>query len=225
MKLLVVEDEQRIAEALKAGLSDEGYAVDLVYDGEAAVRSALADQYDAILMDGMLPLLDGFEATRQIRQAKNHTPILMLTARSQNRDIVEGLDSGADDYLAKPFQFDVLLARLRALLRRPTDALDSQLTVHDLELDPAKKTVIRAGKEVKLSHKEFAILEYLLRNKSAVLSKEKIISHVWDFEADVLPSTVEVYMTHLRTKIDKPFKGPKIIDTVHGFGYTIKDES
>ncbi len=205
MKILVVEDEHRIAQAVKQGLTDEGYAVDVAYDGDEGLRSAQADEYDLIIMDVMMPVMDGVEASRKIREAGNHTPILMLTAKSQPRDIVAGLDAGADDYLPKPFSFDVLLARIRALLRRPNEALDTVLAVDDLTLDVAKHTVTRDAKPVQLSGKEYAILEYLLRNKGRILSKNNIISHVWDFDADVLPNNVEVFITYLRNKIDRPF--------------------
>lgn len=226
MKLLVVEDEHRIAQALKQGLTQEGYAVDAAYDGEDGLSTALADEYDAIIMDVMMPGLDGTEVARRLRAVGNHTPILMLTARSQSSDIVTGLDAGADDYLTKPFSFDVLLARIRALLRRPNDALDSILTADDLELDPVKRRVKRGKHEIRLSGKEYAILEYLLRNKGRILSKNNIISHVWDFDADVLPNNVEVFITYLRGKIDKPFPDARpLIQTVRGFGYVIKDES
>jgi DNA-binding response OmpR family regulator len=225
MKLLVVEDEHRIAQALKMGLSDEGYAVDVAYDGDDGYRSALADSYDLIIMDVMMPVMNGFDAVSKLREAGNHTPVLMLTAKSHPNDIVTGLDSGADDYLPKPFSFDVLLARVRALLRRPEQALDSVLKVDDLSLDTAKHTVTRAGREVQLSGKEYAILEYLLRNKGRILSKNNIISHVWDFDADVLPNNVEVFITYLRNKIDRPFHDSRpLIQTVRGFGYVIKDE-
>lgn len=226
MKLLVVEDEHRIAQALKQGLTQEGYAVDVAYDGSEGLRTAEAEEYDVIIMDVMMPELDGIEVVQRLRQAGNHTPILMLTARSQSRDIITGLDAGADDYLTKPFSFDVLLARVRALLRRPTDALDTVLTVDDLRLDPVKQRVHRGEKEIKLSGKEYAILEYMLRNKGRILSKNNIISHVWDFDANVLPNNVEVFVTYLRGKIDKPFpKARPLIQTVRGFGYLIKDEA
>lgn len=225
MKLLVVEDEHRIAQALKMGLSDEGYAVDVAYDGDDGYRTAIADNYDLIIMDVMMPVMNGVDAVRKLREAGNHTPVLMLTAKSHPNDIVAGLDSGADDYLPKPFSFDVLLARVRALLRRPEQTLDSVLKVDDLALDTAKHTVTRAGKEIQLSGKEYAILEYLLRNKDRILSKNNIISHVWDFDADVLPNNVEVFITYLRNKIDRPFaKSRPLIQTVRGFGYVIKDE-
>lgn len=226
MKLLVIEDEHRIAQALKQGLMQEGYAVDVAYDGEDGLNTALADNYDAIIMDVMMPELDGIEVTERLRSAGNHTPILMLTARTQSRDIISGLDSGADDYLTKPFSFDVLLARVRALLRRPSDALDSVLSAADLELDPVQRRVRRGKTEISLSGKEYAILEYLLRNKGRILSKNNIISHVWDFDADVLPNNVEVFIAYLRNKVDKPFPAsPPLIQTVRGFGYVIKDDA
>ncbi len=225
MKLLVVEDEHRIAQALRQGLTQEGYAVDVAYDGEEGLNTAQADEYDAIIMDIMMPEIDGIEVTKRLRDSGDHTPILMLTARSQSRDIITGLDAGADDYLTKPFSFDVLMARVRALLRRPNDALDSVLSADDLELDTVKRRVHRGEKEIKLSGKEYAILEYLLRNKGRILSKNNIISHVWDFDADILPNNVEVFITYLRGKIDKPFpRARPLIQTVRGFGYVIKDE-
>lgn len=224
MRVLVVEDEHRIAQAIKQGLVQEGYAVDLTFDGADGLASAEASDYDVIVMDVMMPELSGIEVTRQLRKQGNHTPILLLTAKSQTRDIVTGLDAGADDYLAKPFSFDVLVARLRALLRRPDEVLDSVLTVDDLELDLTKRTATRAGQDLRLSSKEYAILEYLLRNKGRIISKNTIISHVWDFDADVLPNNVEVFITYLRGKIEKPFPQKRsIIETIRGFGYVIKD--
>lgn len=226
MRVLVVEDEHRIATSLKQGLVQEGYAVDVVYDGEDGVNTALADSYDVIVMDVMMPKLSGIEAVQKLRAADNHTPVLLLTAKSQPQDIIAGLDAGADDYLSKPFSFEVLLARLRALLRRPNDTVGTVLEADDVALDTVRRRVTRSGKEVSLSSKEFAILEYLLRNKGRILSKEHIIGHVWDFDADVLPNNVEVFVTYLRSKLDKPFKDSRpIIQTVRGFGYVIKDEA
>lgn len=225
MRVLVVEDEHRIARSIKQGLSQEGYAVDVAFDGEEGLNTALADTYDIIVLDVMMPKLSGIEVVAKLRAADNHTPTLLLTAKSQPDDIIAGLDAGADDYLIKPFSFDVLLARLRALLRRPNDTIDAILTADNLELDTNKRQVRRAEKEIQLSSKEYAILEYLLRNKGRILSKEHIISHVWNFDADVLPNNVEVFITYLRNKIDKPFKDARpIIQTVRGFGYVIKDE-
>lgn len=226
MRVLVAEDEHRIAQALKEGLTSEGYAVDVVYDGEEAYSSAMADEYDLAIFDVMMPGITGIEVSQRLRANGKHMPILLLTAKSQARDIVHGLDAGADDYLTKPFSFDVLLARARALLRRPGDTLDNTLTADTLVLDLTKRTVSRSGKELHLSGKEFAILEYLLRNKGRILSKNNIITHVWDFDADVLPNNVEVFVAYLRAKIDKPFPDERpLIQTVRGFGYVIKDSS
>lgn len=221
MKILVVEDEHRIAQAIKEGLEQESYAVDVEHDGESGYNAARADEYDLIILDVMLPAMDGFEVCKKLRDEENHTPILMLTAKDQDKDVVNGLDTGADDYLAKPFSFDILLARIRALLRRPHDTLGGVLQVADLTLDPAEKKVTRSGKVIKLSAKEFAILEYMMRNPGRILSKNNIMTHVWNFDADILPNTLEVFMTYLRAKVDKPFKSPGLIQTVRGFGYKI----
>ena len=224
MRILLVEDDVAIAQSLKEGLEDEAYAVDVVHDGDEGYRTATADDYDVIILDVMLPKMNGYEVCRALRQDGNQTPILMLTARDAERDIVEGLDVGADDYLAKPFSFEVLLARLRALLRRPNEKLEEVLRVGDLALDPSLKKVTRAAQEISLTAKEYAVLEYLMRNAGKVLSKEQIISHVWDFDADVLPNNVELFIMFLRRKIDKPF-GSKLIHTVPGFGYKLEDKS
>ncbi len=221
MRILVAEDEHRIAQAVKEGLEQESYAVDLVFDGDEGYRTAVADTYDLIILDVMMPGIDGFEVCRRLRHDGNHTPILILTAKDQNRDIVQGLDSGADDYLAKPFSFEILLARVRALLRRPHESTGAILSAGDLTLDPSTKQVQRGGRPVNLSSKEYALLEYLLRNQNRVLSKNNIMSHVWDFDSDILPNTVEVFITFLRAKIDKPFDGPALIQTVRGFGYKL----
>ncbi|MBB1556090.1 response regulator transcription factor [Candidatus Saccharibacteria bacterium] len=224
MRILLVEDDVAIARSLKEGLEDEAYAVDVVHDGDEGYRTATADDYDVIILDVMLPEMNGYEVCRVLRKDGNQTPILMLTARDAERDIVEGLDVGADDYLAKPFSFEVLLARLRALLRRPNEKLEEVLRVGDLTLDPSLKKVTRANQEISLTAKEYAVLEYLMRNAGKVLSKEQIISHVWDFDADVLPNNVELFIMFLRRKIDKPF-GSKLIHTVPGFGYKLEDKS
>ena len=220
MKILIIEDDKEISEALKEGLEDEAYAVDTCLDGDEGYRTAMAEEYDLIILDVMLPSMNGFEVCQKLRAEKNKTPILMLTARGQSQDVVRGLDFGADDYLAKPFNFEVLLAHMRAILRRPNQKLEEVLRVGDLTLDPNTKQVIRAGDEIKLTTKEFAVLEYLMRNEGKVLSKEKIISNVWDFDADVLPNNVELFIMFLRKKIDKPYK-TKLIQTVPGFGYKI----
>ena len=224
MRILLIEDDVTIARLLKEGLEDESYAVDVAHDGSEGYRTASADEYDVIILDIMLPEMNGYEVCRALRKDGNKTPILMLTARDAERDIVEGLDTGADDYLAKPFSFDVLLARIRALLRRPNEKLEEILQVGDLKLDPSLKKVTRASQEITLTAKEYGVLEYLMRNKGKVLSKEQIISHVWDFDADVLPNNVELFIMFLRRKIDKPFKS-KLIHTVSGFGYKLEEKS
>ena len=223
MRVLLIEDDVTIARLLKEGLEDEAYAVDIAHDGSEGYRTAAADDYDVIILDIMLPGMNGYEVCRALRNDGNKTPILMLTARDTERDIVEGLDTGADDYLAKPFSFDVLLARIRALLRRPNEKLEEILQVGDLKLDPSSKKVTRASQEINLTSKEYGVLEYLMRNKGKVLSKEQIISHVWDFDADVLPNNVELFIMFLRRKIDKPFKS-KLIHTVSGFGYKLEEK-
>ncbi len=223
MRVLLIEDDVTIARLLKEGLEDESYAVDVANDGSEGYRTAAADEYDVIILDIMLPEMNGYEVCRALRNDGNKTPILMLTARDAERDIVEGLDTGADDYLAKPFSFDVLLARIRALLRRPNEKLEEILQVGDLKLDPSSKKVTRASQEISLTAKEYGVLEYLMRNKGKVLSKEQIISHVWDFDADVLPNNVELFIMFLRRKIDKPFKS-KLIYTVSGFGYKLEEK-
>lgn len=222
---MIVEDEHKIANAIKQGLMQEHYAVDLAYDGEEGFNAALGGEYDLIVLDRMLPGLEGAEVCRQLRANKVHTPILMLTAKGQVHERVSGLDAGADDYLLKPFSFEELLARIRALLRRPHDDVGVKLEVGDLSLDRTTYEVKRANKVIRLSSKEFALLEYLMRNPGRVLSKDSIITHVWDFDADILPNTVEAYIGYLRNKIEKPFKGPVLIHTVRGFGYKIGNAS
>jgi DNA-binding response OmpR family regulator len=224
MRILVVEDEHKIANAIKQGLEQERYAVDVEYDGDAGLGSALSETYDVMIIDRMLPgSVEGLEICRQVRQAKNQTPILLLTAKDQVKDRVEGLNSGADDYLIKPFSFEELLARVRALMRRPAAAQSNLIKVGDLSLDTISYAVERAGQKIDLSAKEFALLEYMMRNAGRVLSKDNIISHVWDFDSDILPNTVEVYMGYLRSKIDKPFGRP-LLHTSRGFGYSIRDK-
>ena len=224
MRILLIEDDVAIARSLKEGLEDEAYAVDVAHDGDEGYRTATADDYDAIILDIMLPSMNGYEVCQALRQDGKRTPILMLTARDAERDIVKGLDTGADDYLAKPFSFEVLLARLRAILRRPNEKLGEILRVGDLTLDPSLKKVMRASQEISLTTKEYGVLEYLMRNTGKVLSKEQIITHVWDFDADVLPNNVELFIMFLRRKVDKPF-GKKLIHTVPGFGYKLEDKA
>lgn len=221
MRILIIEDEHKIANAIKQGLTQENYAVDVEYDSDGGLGAALNEAYDVMVIDRMLPgSADGVEIIRQVRDASIHTPILMLTAKDQIKDRVEGLNAGADDYLIKPFSFEELLARLRALMRRPQRTQDNTIKVEDLSLDTISYRVERAGQPIELSAKEFALLEYMMRNSGRVLSKDNIISHVWDFDADILPNTVEVYVGYLRNKIDKPFTKP-LLHTNRGFGYIL----
>jgi len=223
MRVLVIEDTIRIADSIKVGLEQEGYAVDVEYDGENGLLAGLNEPYDLIILDVMLPGIDGIAVCRQLRENHITTPILILTAKIDERDVIEGLNVGADDYLVKQFSFDVLLARMRALLRRPKDFLaDERLSVEDLTMSTASHSVKRGDVAINLSPKEFAILEYLLRNKGRACSKNEIISHVWNFDADILPNTVEVFIAYLRAKIDKPFDHP-LIHTIRGFGYRVGD--
>lgn len=223
MRILVVEDDERIADSVRMGLEMEGYAVDVEHDGENGFLSATAEDYDLIVTDIMMPVMDGFAMIRKLREAGVKTPIIALTAKTQNQDVVSGLDSGADDYLAKPFSFEVLLARIRALLRRPSETQDVVLTVADLQIDPASRTVLRDGHDISLSSKEFALLEYLVRSQGKVVSKDQLIANVWDFDADILPNTVEVFIKFIRDKVEKPFpKSPKLIHTVRGLGYKVE---
>ncbi len=224
MRLLVVEDEHLIANSIKKGLEQEKYAVDVAFDGNDGFDLASSEDYDLIILDLLLPGMDGIKVCRELRAKQIHTPILMLTAKGQIRDKIEGLDSGADDYLTKPFSFEELLARIRALTRRPKETLNTVLTVGDLHLDTKSFEVRRQNQTIRLSSKEFSLLEYLMRHSGQILTKEQIINHVWDYEADVLPNTVEVNMRNLRNKIDLPFKKVKpLIQTVRGFGYKISD--
>lgn len=221
MRCLIIEDEHKIANAIKQGLMQEKYAVDVEYDSDSGLGAALNESYDVMIIDRMLPgSIEGIDIARQVRKAHIHTPILLLTAKDQTHDKVEGLNAGADDYLVKPFSFEELLARVRALMRRPAETAGSTLKVEDLELDPVSYEVKRAGRRLELSAKEFALLEYMMRNSNRVLTKDNIISHVWDFDSDVLPNTVEVYIGYLRAKVDKPFKKP-LLHTQRGFGYIL----
>ena len=223
MRILVVEDEHRIANSIKKGLELETYVVDVAYLGNDGYDLASTEDYDLIILDILLPQMDGITFCKKLRKNKIHTPVLMLTAKGQIEDKVTGLDSGADDYLTKPFSFEDLLARVRALSRRPKTALDEVLSVEDLRLNTKLYQVERGGKKIKLTSKEFSLLEYLMRNAGKILKKEQIINHVWDYDADILPNTVEVYIKNLRNRIDVPFKKKNpLIKTVRGFGYKIE---
>ncbi len=220
MRMLVVEDEHKIAGAIKRGLEQESYAVDVAYDSDSGLSMAIGEDYDLIILDRMLPgLIEGIDIAKEVRANGIHTPILFLTAKDSISDRVIGLNAGADDYLVKPFAFEELIARVRALLRRPHEAVPTVLKLDDIEMNVSSGIVKRGGKLVTLSAKEYALLEYMIRNQNMVLSKNQIINHVWDYDADILPNTVEVFIGYLRNKLERPFRGPKIIHTVRGFGY------
>ena len=223
MRILLVEDEVKIANATKRALELQTYAVDVVHNGKDGLDMAIGEEFDLIILDVMLPGMTGTEVCRRIRSQKITTPVMMLTAKGQIIDKVEGLDNGADDYIVKPFSFEELFARIRALIRRPKELEESILSIKDLTLDPIKKKVKRAEKTVTLSLREYALLEYLMRNKNIIVTKDQIISHVWNYDADVLPNVVEVHIKHLRDKIDTPFD-VQLIKTIRGFGYEISDE-
>ncbi len=222
MRILVVEDEHKIANSIKKGLEQEAFAVDVAFDGTTGYDLACGTEYDAIVLDLLLPGMDGIVLCQALRGNNNHTPILMLTAKGQVSDKVAGLNSGADDYMVKPFAFEELLARVRALMRRPKNAQGGILSLADLTLNTLTFEVRRQNKPIRLSGKEFALLEYLMRHPNRILSKQQIIDHVWNYDADILPNTVEVYIGYLRNKIDKPFAGQAgLINTQRGFGYKI----
>lgn len=223
MRVLVVEDEIKMARLLKRGLEEEGYAVDLAANGTDALWFAKENSYDAIVLDLMLPDVDGFDVCRSIRQAGQWSPVLMLTARDAVADRVSGLDAGADDYLTKPFSFAELLARLRALSRRGGVRRPPILRVGDLTLDPATRRVRRAGVSIELTTKEFALLEYLMRHPGHVLTRTRLIEHVWDFAYAGDSNVVDVYIRYLREKVDRPF-GSASIETVRGAGYRLREE-
>ncbi len=222
MRVLIVEDEHKIARALAKALEQETYAVDVAYDGDEGHAMATTEPYDIAIIDRMLPgEYDGIGIVKAMREAKVHTPVLFLSALDTVKERTAGLDAGADDYLVKPFALEELLARVRALLRRPTEQQSDILAAGDLTMDTVTYTVQRGGKIIQLTSKEFALLEYMLRNQNRPISKDVIISHVWDYDADVLPNTVEVYVKYLRAKIDVPFKKP-LLHTVRGFGYKLE---
>ena len=220
MHLLVVEDDKKLAASLKRGLEEEGHAADIALDGEDGLWLATENSYDAIVLDIMLPKLSGYEICARLRSEKKWTPILMLTARSGAQDEARSLDTGADDYLAKPFSFMVLLARLRALVRRGSSPRPTALESGALRLDPAARQCWIAGEEVSLTSREFSVLEYLMRRAGQVVSKIQILDNVWDFEFDGDPNIVEVYIRHLRRKLPLPRDGVAIV-TVRGAGYRL----
>jgi len=222
MRILVVEDEKKLASVLHQGMVERDYAVDLAHDGQEGLEMALATDYDCIVLDLMLPHHDGTEVCREIRRLGRKTPILVLTARSATNEKVRLLDLGADDYLTKPFAFDELLARIRALLRRGPVDPHTVLRVADLELDPASRRVRRAGQEVILTSREFAVLEYLMRHRGSVVTRGMIADHVWNLDYESGSNIVEVYINYLRRKIDQS-SPVKLIQTIRGAGYSVRE--
>jgi heavy metal response regulator len=222
MRILLVEDEKKVSSFIKKGLEEESYSVDVAYDGKEGSNFALSEDYDLIILDVMMPYKDGFTILNEIRHKKIFTPVLFLTARDSVSDKVKGLDSGADDYLTKPFAFDELLARVRTLLRRKMPEKDLLLKVDDLVLDIETHKAARGEEEIILTSKEYAILEYLLRNKNHIISRTKLSEHVYDYHFDTDTNVIDVFINRLRNKIDKGFD-KQIIQTVRGMGYIIKD--
>lgn len=222
MKILVVEDEHRLAVSIQKGLEQENFSVDVAFNGEDGLDQASTVDYDVLILDLMLPGLNGLEICKQLRDQDIHTPILMLTAKSQLQDKLLGFKVGADDYLSKPFAFEELLARVKSLSKRGSSKSESVLQISDLTLNNKSFAVSRSGQEISLTSKEFVLLEYLLRHQNQILTKEQIISYVWDYDSNVLPNTIEVYIKKLRNKIDLPFpKSKQLIHTIRGFGYKL----
>jgi two-component system OmpR family response regulator len=220
VRILVVEDEARLASLLQRGLAEEGHAVDLAADGEDALAWIDVSDYDAIVLDIMLPGIDGLEVCRRLRRQRVRTPILLLTARDRVADRVAGLDAGADDYLVKPFAFAELTARLRALSRRPPETLDPVLSAGEVRLDPASRRIWRGNEEVHLPNKEFRILEYLMRHPNRVLTRPMIAEHVWDYDFPNVTNVVDVHIRQLRRQLHDPYPGG-LIETVRGVGYRL----
>jgi len=224
MRILIVEDEKKMADLLKKGLEEENHSVSVAFDGRAALEIAGDFEFDAIVLDIMLPGVDGYEVARRLRKNHNETPILMLTARDAVPDIVKGLDAGADDYLTKPFSFEEFLARLRSVSRRGSAPRPTILTVGDLVLDPATHDVKRDGEEIHLSPTEFRLLEFLMRRAGRVVSRNTIVQAIWNFDDDVEENTLDAFISLLRSKVDRDQK-EKLIQTVRGLGYTIRESS
>jgi len=223
MRVLVVEDERKVAQFIKKGLEEEGYAVDLAFDGEEGLTMALDRVHDLVVLDISLPKMDGLRVLKKLRGEKVPTPVLLLTVRAAIEDKVLGLDSGADDYLTKPFAFQELLARIRALLRRKAEAGPPLLRFADLVLDPARRLVTRGEEKIELTGKEFSLLEYFLRNPGRVLTRATISEHVWDYDFDTESNVIDVYVNYLRRKVDSG-REKKLIHTVRGAGYVLKEE-
>ena len=223
MRILVVEDEKKVAQFIKQGLEEEHYSVDVAHDGEKGLLMAESEQYDLLVIDVMLPKKSGLDLIRGFRAAQGTTPALMLTAKASTEDKVAGLDSGADDYLTKPFAFAELLARVRSLLRRGAKEKSTLLAVADLELDTVTHKAKRAGRTIELTAKEYALLEFFLRNKDRVLSRAIISEHIWDYNFDTGTNIIDVYVNHLRNKVDSS-ADRKLIRTVRGVGYVLKED-
>ncbi len=223
MRILVVEDEKKVAGFIKQGLEEEGHAIDVALDGREGLLMALDGVHDLIILDINLPKLDGLSLLREFRHHQGKTPVLLLTVRAAIEDKVLGLDTGADDYLTKPFSFQELLARIRALLRRRVEASPPRLQVADLSLDPARRLVTRGTERIDLSSKEFALLDYFMRNPGRVLTRTMIAEHVWDYDFDPMSNIIDVYVNYLRKKIDTN-REPKLIHTVRGVGYVLQVE-
>jgi len=223
MRILVVEDEKKIADFIKRGLKEEGYAVDVAYDGEEGLFKVNTNEYDLVLLDLMLPKIDGLSLCKKLKASKVNTPVIMLTAKDSVKDKVVGLDSGADDYLTKPFAFEELLARIRAILRKHDSQAPTKLTIADLEIDLLTHKVTRASKDIELTTKEYSLLEYLMRNKGVIVTRTMISEHVWDIDFDTFTNVIDVYINYLRNKIDSGFDD-KLIHTVRGRGYILKEE-
>jgi heavy metal response regulator len=223
MRILVVEDEKKVASFIKKGLEEEGYAVDVAADGEEGLSMALARVHDLIILDIRLPKMDGLRVLQALRQDHVAAPVLLLTVRATIEDKVLGLDAGADDYLTKPFAFQELVARVRALLRRRAEAEPTVLRIDDLTLDPARRTVTRGGEEIDLTPREFALLDYFMRNPGRVLTRTMIAEHVWDYSFDTSTNVIDVYVNYLRRKIDAG-RASRLLHTVRGVGYVLKAE-
>jgi heavy metal response regulator len=222
MRILVIEDEEKMFEFIKLGLKEEGFTVDVASDGETGYTFASTQNYDCIILDLNLPKMDGITICKKLRKEKNNTPILILSVRNSTTDKVEGLDSGANDYLTKPFSFEELLARIRVLLRKNNTAVESKLKVADLEMDLLSHKVMRGGTEIVLTTKEFALLEYLMRKSGNIITRVMIIEYVWGLNFYSFTNVVDVYINYLRSKVDKGFD-KKLIKTIHGRGYMIKE--
>lgn len=226
MRILIVEDDYKIANALKRGLERQSYAVDISNDADEGMSMVETEPYDLVILDRMLPgSIDGIGILKNMRASQNYTPVLLLTAKDRILDKAEGLNAGADDYLVKPFAFVELIARVRALLRRPKQSQSLEISHSGVTLDRENFSATRNGKSIELTSKEYALLEYLMTNAEHILSKEQIMQHVWDYDADILPNTIEVYIGYLRQKIDKAFSDlPPLIHTRRGFGYTFGEK-